>query len=180
MRLRKLLLILLPLLIGVGIYLLYRSRNLFYYQFIEETHFHPYITSLRENAKIYRSIFSTWIVYSLPDGLWLFSFGAALLVDRVYYYLHFILFTCIFGTMIGIEYLQKYLGGHGHWLGTYDFQDIEAYSIAYVSIVCISFILHLFAKKRFQNKKAECITDFYYIILFSILGTLPSLFITMR
>ena len=175
MKLRKILLIFLPLAIGVGIYLLYRSRNLFYYQLLQETHFHSYIASLRENAKIYRSIFSTWIVYSLPDGLWLFSFGAALLVDRVYYFLHFMVFTCIFGIMIGMEHIQKFFGGHGHWLGTYDFQDIEAYFIAYVSIVCISFVLHIFSKKRLQNKKSECISDFYYIILFSILGTLPSL-----
>lgn len=77
--------------------------------------------------------------------------------------------------MIGIEHLQKHFGGHGHWLGTYDFQDIEAYTIAYLSIVVLSLLLHLSSRKKFHNKKTEFLTDFYYIILFLILGTLPSL-----
>lgn len=176
MKIRKLFFILAPLMIGVGIYLLYRSRNLYYYQLLQDTHLHPYINQIRENAKIYRKIFSTWIVYSLPDGLWLFSFGAALLLDRVYYWMHLFIFSAIYALMIGIEYLQKLYGGHGHWLGTFDLQDIEAYTIAYLSILFFSLIFYFFQpKNKVHNRKKELGIDCIYISIFGILGALPSL-----
>ncbi|RXZ69143.1 hypothetical protein EPT53_07550 [Fusobacterium necrophorum] len=176
MKIRKLFFVLLPLITGIGIYLLYRSRNLYYYQLLQDTHLHPYISQIRENAKIYRKILSTWSVYSLPDGLWLFSFGSALLLDRVYYWMHLFIFSMIYAIMIGIEYLQKFYGGHGHWLGTFDLHDIEAYTIAYVSILLLSLLFYFFqSKQKIRSRMRELAVDCIYIGIFGILGTLPSL-----
>lgn len=119
MRKRKILLILFPLFLGIGIYLLYRSRNLFYFKLIHSTFLSKPVLHIRDFAKLYRKMFSTWVVYSLPDGLWLFSFGAALLIDRIFYFYDFIVFTSIYILMIILEFVQLYFGGHGSVIGTF-------------------------------------------------------------
>lgn len=82
--------------------------------------------------------------------------------------------------MVGFEFIQKYLGGHGSLIGTYDPLDILFFTIGYVSIVIISKFLH---KKdnttqkqiTLENKKNEVIYDFKIIVIFSILSVLPTL-----
>lgn len=180
MRKRKLFLILFPLFLGIGIYLLYRSRNLFYFKLIHSTFLSKPVLHIRDFAKLYRKMFSTWVVYSLPDGLWLFSFGAALLVDRIFYFYDFVVFTSIYIGMIALEFLQLYFGGHGSVIGTFDTMDIFFFKLGYLSIVLISKYYH---KKNppdksmftIENKKKEVLYNTRTIITFIILGILPSL-----
>lgn len=180
MRKRKLFLILFPLFLGIGIYLLYRSRNLFYFKLIHSTFLSKPVLHIRDFAKLYRKMFSTWVVYSLPDGLWLFSFGAALLVDRIFYFYDFVVFTSIYIGMIALEFLQLYFGGHGSVIGTFDTMDIFFFTLGYLSIVLISKYYH---KKNppdksmstIENKKKEVLYNTRTIITFTILGILPSL-----
>lgn len=91
----KFLLVFLPLLLGVIIYLLYRSKNLFYFNFIHFLNINGYVLLAREAATLYRKLFPTWVIYSLPDGLWLFSTGAVFLIARKKYLLHFLVFIHI-------------------------------------------------------------------------------------
>lgn len=180
MRKRKLFLIFFPLFLGIGIYLLYRSRNLFYFKLIHSTFLSKPILHIRDFAKLYRKMFSTWVVYSLPDGLWLFSFGAALLVDRTFYFYDFVVFTSIYIGMIILEFLQLYFGGHGSMIGTFDTMDIFCFTLGYIAIVLISKYYH---KKNppdksmftIENKKKEVLYNVRTIIIFIILGILPSL-----
>ena len=180
MRKRKLFLILFPLFLGIGIYLLYRSRNLFYFKLIHSTFLSKPVLHIRDFAKLYRKMFSTWVVYSLPDGLWLFSFGAALLVDRIFYFYDFVVFTSIYIGMIALEFLQLYFGGHGSVIGTFDTMDIFFFTLVYLSIVLISKYYH---KKNppdksmftIENKKKEVLYNTRTTIIFTILGILPSL-----
>lgn len=180
MRKRKLFLILFPLFLGIGIYLLYRSRDLFYFKLIYSTFLSKPILHIRDFAKLYRKLFSTWVVYSLPDGLWLFSFGAALLMDRIFFYYDFVIFTCIYIWMITLEFLQLYFGGHGSMIGTFDTMDILFFTLGYLLIVLISKYYH---KKNppdkslftIENKRKEVIFNIKTILIFTILGILPSL-----
>lgn len=180
MRKRKLFLILFPLFLGIGIFLLYRSRNLFYFKLIHSIFLSKPVLHIRDFAKLYRKMFSTWVVYSLPDGLWLFSFGAALLVDRIFYFYDFVVFTSIYIGMIALEFLQLYFGGHGSVIGTFDTMDIFFFTLGYLSIVLISKYYH---KKNppdksmftIENKKKEVLYNTRTIIIFTILGILPSL-----
>ncbi len=180
MRKRKLFLILFPLFLGIGIYLLYRSRDLFYFKLIHSTFLSKPILHIRDFAKLYRKLFSTWVVYSLPDGLWLFSFGATLLMDRIFFYYDFVIFTCIYIWMITLEFLQLYFGGHGSMIGTFDTMDILFFTLGYLLIVLISKYHH---KKNppdkslftIENKRKEVIFNIKTILIFTILGILPSL-----
>lgn len=121
------------------------------------------------------------MVYSLPDGLWLFSFGAALLLDRKKYYFHLFIYTLIYLGMILIEYIQKFYGGHGSKIGTFDVYDIMFFTLGYLGIFIISF--YDFIKElRYSDKideiifRKEIIEDIKIMLIFMILGVLPSLF----
>ena len=173
----KFILVFVPLLIGALIYLLYRSRNLFYYNLIHFFDMNGHVVLARQTAKIYRKLFPTWSIYSLPDGLWLFSTGAAFLICRNYYLLHTVWFTVIYILMIGIEYLQKFYGGRGTMLGTYDEKDIIAFTTAYILINIIAFISRKL-DSRYKYKKSlkmEIVENIFYSFIFFVIGLLPSM-----
>lgn len=174
----KFTLIFLPLVLGILIYLLYRSRNLFYYNLIHFLDINGYVGLAREVAWLYRKLFPTWSIYSLPDGLWLFSTGAAFLMCRNYYLIHCIWFSLIYILMICIEYIQKFYGGHGTVIGTFDKKDIIAFSAAYISINIIAFIIRKIENKyKYKNSlKFEIIENINYSFIFLIIGLLPSMF----
>lgn len=173
----KFTLIFLPLILGVLIYLLYRSRNLFYYNLIHFLDVNGYVVLARETARIYRKLFPTWSIYSLPDGLWLFSTGAAFLLCRNYYLVHSVWFSFIYILMIISEYIQKFYGGHGTMIGTYDKKDIIAFTVAYISINIIALILRkLDNKYKYKmSLKFEIIEDINYSFIFLLIGLLPSM-----
>ena len=162
----KFLLVFLPLLLGVIIYLLYRSKNLFYYNFIHFLNINGYVLFAREVATLYRKLFPTWVIYSLPDGLWLFSTGAVFLIARKKYLLHFFWFLFIYLFVVGGEFVQKYYGGHGTPIGTYDKTDI------------IAIILRIFDNKyKYKDKVSkEIMQNIRYTLIFSVLGLLPNMF----
>lgn len=83
--------------------------------------------------------------------------------------------------MIGLEFIQKYLGGHGTLIGTFDKFDIIFFTLGYITIVFISYFIHIRGEKQTKEnslitKKSEIIENLRYIIIFIVLGTLPSLF----
>ena len=162
----KFLLVFLPLFLGVIIYLLYRSKNLYYYNFIHFLNINGYVLLAREAATLYRKLFPTWVIYSLPDGLWLFSTGAVFLVARKKYLLHFFWFLSIYLFVVGGEFVQKYYGGHGTPIGTYDKTDI------------IALILRKFDNKyKYKDKTSkEVMQNIKYTLIFSVLGLLPNMF----
>lgn len=173
----KITLIFLPLILGITIYLLYRSRNLFYYNLIHFFDVNGYVVLARETARIYRKLFPTWTIYSLPDGLWLFSTGAAFLLCRKHYFIHVVWYSFIYISMIGTEFLQKFYGGHGTALGTYDKNDILAFTYAYISINIISFIIYKL-DNQYKYKtilKIEILENLLYTFIFFIIGLLPSM-----
>lgn len=173
----KFTLIFLPLILGILIYLLYRSRALFYYNLIYFFDMNGYVALARQTAKIYRKLFPTWSIYSLPDGLWLFSTGAAFLLCRRHHFFHIIWYSFIYLLMIASEYIQKFYGGHGTTIGTYDKKDIVAFTAAYISINIISLILNKLDNqyKYKTNFKIEIGENIIYTFVFLTIGLLPSM-----
>ena len=174
----KFLLTFFPLTLGILIYLLYRSRKLFYYNFIHLFNINGYIVLARESAHIYRPLFPTWVIYSLPDGLWIFSVGSLILLCRNRYFLHLIWFLFIYLLTILQEYLQKFFGGHGTAVGTFDKTDIVAFTYAFVTIVLISLVFRKIDNKfRYkENLYVELSENIFYSLIFFIIGILPNMF----
>lgn len=65
-----------PILLGCSIYLLFRSENILLFQWVKTIGFESFLTALRENSL--SITVPNWLLYSLPDGLWVYAFTAAL------------------------------------------------------------------------------------------------------
>jgi len=128
-------LVFIPLLLGAVIYIFFRDDNSIIinkilYEYCQFNYLVILKKILNENIKI-----SYFTKYSLPDGLWLFAFGNCLMLNKFYYFFHFKNYTNIFLIVLSIEFMQAnpYFN-----FGTFDFNDIYAYAIAYFfsSIIC--------------------------------------------
>ncbi|MGL5000970.1 MAG: hypothetical protein ACRC6J_04535 [Cetobacterium sp.] len=178
----KILLVLSSLGLGVLIYLLFRSRKLFYYQFIEILNLDSYIIEVRKVVWVYRKYIPNWVIYSLPDGLWIFSMGISILHNRYYYKKAQNIFTIVLFCIVGVEIIQGIYGGHGTLIGTFDLADVICYIVGY--ILC-SLLCYFNWKKNYKNKeiikkeevlKREQKKILIIVIVFTILGLLPALF----
>lgn len=181
MKKQKIFLTCFPLIIGVLIYLFFRSRHLFYFQLLKHLSLDIHIIETRNYIRTFRHLFPNWIIYSLPDGVWLFSFGIALLVNRIYFPLISKIYTIIYIFMIFIEFFQLRFGGHGTFLGTFDLMDIYCFTGGYFLAISISFFFWKkqlkieFEKQNSFTKLYEIKRSIFIIIIFTFLGFLPSL-----
>lgn len=177
MKKTRIILILLPLILGVAIYVLYRSKNLYYFKFIHLLFITHHIEEARILASDYRAVFPTWFIYSLPDGLWLFGMGICFMFSREAFAFNYVWFTLIYIFTNFAELLQKTFGGHGSLIGTYDKTDVIAYLIAYISSTIISLIARGVNRNSYSPKLTRelFIKNVKYSIIFSILAILPSM-----
>lgn len=67
-----------PILLGSSIYLLFRSENTLLFQWVKTIGLESFLFALRENSL--SITIPNWLLYSLPDGLWVYAFTAALLL----------------------------------------------------------------------------------------------------
>lgn len=127
---------------GIMIYLLLRSRNLILYRWIGVT-FTSAPPLFYKNAN--NNIFAGFLIYSMPDGLWLYSF--------------IMMLACVWGDegkrvkyMIALGLLSIALineaGQYFHiFIGTFDIGDIVAYVIAAISAI--------YSMKNYRGNKNE-------------------------
>ena len=124
------------LLIGGAIYLGYRSGNLVMFQLLNKFGFSDFLNSFRDIGANY-SIYD-WIKYSMPDGLWLFSY--MFLIDTIWdnhkcvsYYI----FLWILPVIAIISELLQFIMIVP---GTFDIMDLSCYLMA----IIIFLILKIF------------------------------------
>lgn len=179
--LNKIFIVLASFALAVLIYLLFRSRKLFYYQIVELMNLDSHVRSIRKVVWVYRKHIPNWVIYSLPDGLWLFSMGVSILHNRVFYKKAQNIFNIIFFTMIGIEVFQGIYGGHGTFIGTFDGADVICYTIGYIMASILGYLSWVKNSKeiKIQNEdevlKKERKKILIIAIVFTILGFFPAL-----
>lgn len=179
--LNKIFIVLASFALAVLIYLLFRSRKLFYYQIVELMNLDSHVRSIRKVVWVYRKHIPNWVIYSLPDGLWLFSMGVSILHNRVFYKKAQNIFNIIFFTMIGIEVFQGIYGGHGTFIGTFDGADVICYTIGYIIASILGYLSWVKNSKeiKIQNEdevlKKERKKILIIVIVFTILGFFPAL-----
>ena len=132
------------LFIGGGLYLLCRSERLVMFDWCKTIGIYPFIQQLRSKGN-----FDSWLVYSLPDGLWLFSYiilmGAIWAFDMRKSLLCSVPMIII---AIGSELLQ-----FPHIVrGTFDMMDLLCYAIGSVS--GLFYIKNLNKNNDYENKKS--------------------------
>lgn len=179
--LNKIFIVLASFALAVLIYLLFRSRKLFYYQIVELMNLDSHVRSIRKVVWVYRKHIPNWVIYSLPDGLWLFSMGVSILHNRVFYKKAQNIFNIIFFTMIGIEVFQGIYGGHGTFIGTFDGADVICYTIGCIMASILGYLSWVKNSKeiKIQNEdevlKKERKKILIIVIVFTILGFFPAL-----
>ena len=179
--LNKLFIVLASFAIAVLIYLLFRSRKLFYYQIIELMNLDTHVRAIRKVVWVYRKHIPNWVIYSLPDGLWLLSMEVSILHNRVFYKKAQNIFNIIFFTMIGREVFQGIYGGHGTFIGTFDGADVICYIIGYIMASILGYLNWIkISKERIIENEDEILKKerkkiLIIVIVFTILGFFPAL-----
>lgn len=177
---RKFFCIYLPIILGVLIYIIFRSRSLFYFHFFTLINLDDYIIPLRKFVFLYRKLFPNWVIYSLPDGLWLFSFGSALLYNLKNLKKRALLFSLIFSLTLFFELIQFFLGGHGTLIGTFDPSDLVCFATGYALALSVNYLF--FKKNQIVHEVQQQISFLQVlyeekknIVIFLILAFLPTL-----
>lgn len=66
--------------LGGLIYVLFRSPSILMFEWFDQINLSKYVLELRSHIDSYSLILPNWFLYSLPDGLWLFSCVSLLLI----------------------------------------------------------------------------------------------------
>lgn len=117
------------LLSGSLIYLCFRSSNLLMFKWIEWLNLNNALEKMRVFAQQNIKIENDWILYSLPDGLWMFSLTTNLLYvwGNTVNQLNFKWIVIMPILAILSEFSQKYT----IIAGTYDSNDLLAYFLGF-------------------------------------------------
>lgn len=131
------------------LYLTFRSTELNMFRLYE--HAGPWVEELRNWGDTID--LPVWVRYSLPDGMWLFSY--LLLVDAIWNKFDkssFIWYVLMPGVAFGSELLQLYSPSDvNRWYtGTYDVMDFVCYGFA-VLLIIIIYISKNFIRKQISH-----------------------------
>ena len=135
------------------IYLTFRTTELNMFRVYGH---YEWVESLRAWGDTVRGDIPRWIRFSLPDGLWLFSY--LLLVDAIWNKFDrssFIWYLLMPGVAFGSEILQfVMMESTTPWnTGTYDVMDFVCYGVAVILILIIYFLKFRIRKQRDKYAK---------------------------
>lgn len=119
---QKKILVFLPVILGGLLYILFRSDNLLMFKWFEYINIKKTIFLIRNNINFHPS---DWIIYNLPDGLWLFSYTSLMIniwKNKMNYESIFWIFIVPFIAILS-EFLQLF----NLISGTFDFIDLLFY-----------------------------------------------------
>lgn len=124
--------VIVPLLLGGVIYIAFRSQSLILFTWFDKISISGFTNLIRDFLYPLNSILPEWVIYSLPDGLWVYSFTAFLIIiwnnryESVKYWM-----MIPFTALLLIELLQL----TGLLTGTCDLADIYVSLSAFVLCV---------------------------------------------
>lgn len=113
------------LLAGGWLYLLFRSKTLLMFKWMEELRLLDLINNMR--AEVSSDEIPQFVIYALPDGLWVFSY--ILIVSAVWDF-HFKASVCYVLIIPTIALLSEFGQIFDIVPGTFDIADIASYFIA--------------------------------------------------
>lgn len=139
-----------PVSIGGLIYMLGRHDSLKMFHWFQFLHLEAYIHHFRTVYKdSITSCLPAWMLYSLPDALWMYSFTSAVLLSWKRKLSIYLLIPFLLGA--GSE-----TGQYFHLVrGTYDFNDLLCY--------CTGFLLSIIIITKPQTNVQESPVDTRYL-----------------
>lgn len=122
-----------PIVLGVLIYFFYREPS---FNFIKWFGLNEKFTSL--SVRVNLVSLPSWVIYNLPDGLWVFSFTYLVLFIYKFKFSKKTLFFTLFVPII-ISLISEIGQYFGFMQGTYDSFDILCYLIGFFLPILLSF-----------------------------------------
>jgi hypothetical protein len=144
----KILVAFIPLIIGGIIYIIYRTENLKMFNWFKKIGILNIIRSIRNSEVIKNIKIKDWIIYSLPDALWLLSLNFTILIFWKYKITKHSIIWIIIIIIVGIyseigQYINKIPG-------TFDKRDL----ILLITAIIIPFLFIKNINSK-NNKKYE-------------------------
>lgn len=138
----------LPIFLGGMIYIAFRTETLLMFRWFKMIKLTTFITSIRDFTQPLYSFLPNWFIFSLPDGLWIYSvvfFYTIIWKDENIRFLIFWLCIC-FIFSIGSEIGQFF----NIVSGTFSWVDLVFYLSGFYSAI---FIVLTKERIRHENKK---------------------------
>lgn len=125
----------LSLLVGGLLYLCFRPESLVMFTWLKMVGLHSAVSELRIQATSVASTLPGWMIFSAPNGLWVFSFGAlmASLWGAARFFIAFTWAVALWAVGIASEVMQFF----SIVPGIFDVTDIVAYTIGLLGGFCI-------------------------------------------
>lgn len=110
-----------PLLIGGLIYISFRSTSLRMFEWFNSIGLQNSMNLYRYNVSGLKDLLPQWVYFSLPDGLWVYSFSSALIIfwnNDIKKIKFWLLIPCISGILVELLQSLKFFPG------TFDIADL--------------------------------------------------------
>jgi len=125
------------LVVGALIYILFRTSSLLVFSWIDLLGLSNIVTDARQLVSPFLKYLPKWVLFSLPDGIWVFSFTFA-----IFYIWHNSKLKRGMYFWIILPLLLSISGEIGQWLqlveGTYCHTDVIAYLISWLIAISLS------------------------------------------
>ena len=135
---KKIMMAFIPLILGGIIYAIYRTENLKMFKWFKELGIYNEIKKIRDNDGVKTIKMPEWIIYSLPDALWLLSLNFTIIIFWKFkinkHSIIWIILTTIIGLYSEIGQYLKIIPG------TFDNKDL-------ISLIIAIIVPFLFLKK---------------------------------
>ena len=136
-----------PLLIGGFIYLLFRDGKLLMFRWLSFLEMDSLLTLIRSELLELRPVFPQWLLYSLPDALWVYSFATFVYFIWESNSLLRFLFS---GILIAFSLLAESLQATHILRGTFDWTDFNL-------ILFFGFFSVINCYFYFSKRSIECV-----------------------
>jgi hypothetical protein len=120
-----------PLFIGGLIYIFFRSNTLNMFNWFEALRMDQIINDLRVSFLSLKPIIPEWIIYSLPDGLWVYSFTSGILIIWGKLLTFWLIAPLLTGVLVEFAQLFQFFPG------TFDIIDFLIGILAFTSSILI-------------------------------------------
>ena len=125
--------VLIPLILGGFLYVTFRSKSLRMFNWFESIGLNSKISNLRECFSSIKHNLPSWVYFSLPDALWVYSFTSTILIIWACELTYWLIIP--FATGVVVELLQGFL-----FIGTFDWIDLIFSTVGFfLSILSINY-----------------------------------------
>ena len=139
-----------PIIFGIVIYIFFRSNSLMLFKWLNVLFPMSEIEPIREYTLLLTPYLPDWFLFSLPDGLWMFSFvcfifsiwGNKLNFNTIFW------ITFVFLISISHEFGQLF----NYFPGTFDIYDITFYLLGALIPILLFTNLSLYFKSKNYEK----------------------------